>query len=123
MTPDIPDIPKWLRKDGTDERLVNPIGDMVRVFRHYESDRGKIVPKQQKAQDLENDKDFVASLLDISGRLDSLDVLARIFSDNKPSKEEIEEHTLLVRQRLQLVEKFVISRYGSVEDFMEWWEK
>ena len=118
-----PDRLKWLRDDDTDERLVNPIADMVRIFSHYESDRGEIIQKQGKAQILERSTEFTSSLLKLSEELNKLDVMSRIFTDNKPSKQEIQKHELLVRQRLQLTETFVVSKFGSTEKFLLWWEE
>jgi hypothetical protein len=114
--------PKWLRDDGTDERLVNPIADLVRNFRHYEDD--PFPPRQEKALFIEQSyPEFVESLLSIAGQIDDLDVIGRITSNNQPTEEEIKRHTELVRLQLEQTQQFVLNKYGSVKIFMDWWRR
>lgn len=112
------DRPVWLRDDGTDERLVNPIADMLRYFR--ETGDGHL-PCAEKVQTIEQSyPGFVSSLLFLTGQLDSLNLISRTVAGYSPSQEEISQHEQLVRERLQLTQQFVENNYGSVEAFMEW---
>lgn len=113
------DRPVWLRDDGTDEWLVNPIADMVRNFSHFAGDGHP--PRADKVQTIEQSHpEFAQSLLALTAQLDSLDLMSRIVTGNFPSQEEISQHEQLVRERLQITQQFVENTYGSVEAFMKW---
>ena len=118
MTPQ--ERPKWLRPDGTDERLVNPTAHMIGFFlNHTEC----LNPYAKKAKEIEEThSDFVQKILPIATQILNLDVLQRIFSPNKPTETEKRLHTQLYKTELEQVQAFVTRSYGSVEAFMDWWE-
>lgn len=113
------DRPVWLRNDGTDERLVNPIADLVIHFSHNINDGYH--PRADKAITIEQSHpEFAQSLLALSSELNSLGVLRKIVTGETPTEDEIKRHEQLIRERLQLTQQFAETNYGSIEDFMRW---
>lgn len=117
----LPERPKWLRDDGTDERLVNPTASMVDSFSHT----SKIVSRSYngKASTIGTEHpEFIQSLLEITNKIKGFDIVGRVSSGNLLSPAEETEFEKLAKTRLELVQKFVTDTYGSVEALMDWWE-
>lgn len=116
------ETPKWLKPDGTDERLVNPLADLIQNFSHYENDNN--LPHPKKAEYIESTyPEFVSALMPMAK--ESIGIWRRLISDlieHRESPEElINRHEELRRLTLQCLECFVTEQFGSVESFIDWW--
>ena len=108
------------RRDGTDQRLVNVLADLVRNFRHYPGDRW---PHAQVAIQIESQfPAFAHALIRYQDQIDALALPEKALAGISISPAEFKKQNQCRQKKLQQLEKFALEHHGSVEAFLLWFQ-